>query len=90
MHSFFEGIDLNEPMKLFVEAADCYFERKESKRFHDPLAAVALIHPEIFTWIRGDLKQTKEGWGTLPNESGDHMAVNVDIDSFWEYIFTGK
>jgi hypothetical protein len=53
------------------------------------MAACALLHPEIFTWIRGELTHTENGWGTLLNENGDHMAVDVDIDAFWEYIIQG-
>ena len=77
-------------MKLFVEAAEFYFERKKKKKFHDPLAAVALLHPEIFKWIRGELTHTHTGWGTFLKDDGDYMAVDVDIDLFWEYIIQGS
>jgi len=91
IHDFFEGATLKEAMKLFVEAADIYFEKRDSKKFHDPLAAVALMHPDIFRWINGELRYKEGTWGTfLSNNNDNKMAVDVDIDSFWEYIIGGE
>lgn len=56
------------------------------KKFHDPVAAVCHLHPEIGTWVRGKPTKMEQGWGTLLDENGDYILAGLDYDKFWEHI----
>ena len=77
----------NRAHALFLEGMNLYLEKHpDGKKFHDPLAAVAHLHPEIFTWVTGRLFRQRGGWGTEPAEEGDRIAIDVDRKVFWEHI----
>lgn len=75
-------------MELFLEAMKLYLEHSPEKMFHDPTAAVCHLHPEIGTWIPGELFREKGGWGTRPGGK-DQMLVDLDREAVWRHIFTG-
>jgi pyrimidine-specific ribonucleoside hydrolase len=72
--------------ELFKEGMDLYLTKHEGKKFHDPSAAVAHLYPEIVTWIRGKTVKMESGWGTEPDENGDHIAVDIDRQALWNHI----
>ena len=77
----------NGAQALFAEAMSKYLARnKKGKVLHDVVAAVAHMHPEIFTWITGRLYRDRGEWGTELAEEGDLIAVDVDRDAFWVHI----
>lgn len=49
---------------LFLEAMKMFFDNGAPyKMFHDPSAAVCMLHPEIGTWLQGSLYREKGAWG---------------------------
>lgn len=73
---------------LFREAMRMYLDEHWDKKFHDPAAAVCHLHPEIGTWIKGDLFRQKGGWGTRLG-GNDDMLVDIDREKLWQHIFVG-
>jgi len=69
---------------------DIYRSRRSrsgsGKKFHDPAAAVALLHPDIFTWVRAKPYKHSGEWGAALDPDGDFVAVDIDYDRFWEHI----
>lgn len=74
--------------ELFHEAMDIYLASHDGKKFHDPSAAVCMLHPEAGTWVHGKLYREKGGWGTRVTDDVSHDAVLADIDrnQLWNYI----
>jgi inosine-uridine nucleoside N-ribohydrolase len=79
----------NRAGELFVEAMDIYLSRHDSKKFHDPAAAVSHLHPNVFGWVFGGPIREKGKWGTDP-EGSDLIAANVDYDKLWYHIARGE
>ena len=73
--------------KLFKRAAELYFAKHESKKFHDPTAACLHLHPEIGEWIRGKTTRINSEWGTALDPNGDYIATNIDKDKLWDHLF---
>jgi inosine-uridine nucleoside N-ribohydrolase len=74
---------------LFEDAAALYFKKHKSKKFHDPLAAVCMTHPQIGTWVKGQPVYEKGKWSTtLETKPQDNQNVLVDVkrDEFWKHI----
>jgi inosine-uridine nucleoside N-ribohydrolase len=61
----------------------------EGKKFHDPSAAVAHIHPEIVTWFEGRLYRQRGEWGTWPDPKLDKISVDIDREALWNHIANG-
>jgi inosine-uridine nucleoside N-ribohydrolase len=76
-------------MELFLEGMKMYLEGHPEKMFHDPTAAVCHLHPEVGTWIQGELFREKGGWGTRAG-GRDQMLVDLRREAVWEHIFTGS
>ena len=72
--------------ELFHEAANLYFAKHDSKKFHDPIAAVCHLHPEVGTWIKGKTVRVKGEWTTIPGD--DDILVDIDREKAWEYLRT--
>lgn len=72
--------------ELFCEAAALYFETHESKKFHDPTAAVCHLHPEIGLWMDGKTTKREGGWTTVPGE--DQVLVDIDREALWHRLTT--
>ena len=80
--------DIMAPVKDFSHK---WFEMGPDKMiFHDPLAAVAVFHPEVCTYAKGkasiSIDAPKRGYSTFcENPDGFHeIAVEVDRDRFFE------
>lgn len=71
---------------LFDKAASMYFERHDSKKFHDPTAAVCHLHPEIGTWFRGNTIKEQNGWTTKSNLDGDYVLADIDYNLLWSHL----
>lgn len=76
--------------ELFLEAAGIYLERHDGKKFHDPVAAVCHIRPEIAVWYRGRTVKMEGGWATAEDPNGDYILADIDHSAFWECLFTWK
>lgn len=74
--------------ELFLEAMGLLLDRHEAKKFHDPVAAVCHLHPEVGTWVRGRVQKIEAGWGTVLADSGDYVLADLDYDAFWRCIQT--
>ena len=71
--------------ELFREAGDLYFATHGSKKFHDPFAAVAMLHPNVATWAKGKMIKMESGWSAIA-DGEDHLAIDLDYDLFWHHI----
>lgn len=71
--------------ELFKEIGNLYFQHHGNKKFHDPFAAVAMLHPEIVTWIKGMMVKMESGWSAIA-EGEDQLAVDLDYGQFWNHI----
>ena len=84
----------NRSAELFREAMDIYQSRRnrsgKAKKFHDPAAAVALVHPDVITSARATPYKRSGEWAADLDETGDLVtAVDIDCDRFWEHIAQG-
>lgn len=76
-------------MQMFLTAAHTYFIKHPEKKFHDPSAAVCMLHPEVATYVKGYLYRDKGGWGTTCDENGYDIAVELDHNKLWDHIIKG-
>lgn len=83
---FFQESPKDIASSLFRQGMEMYLERHEQKKFHDPLAAVLHLHPEIGTWIKGKPTKQEGGWTTTPDLEGDRVLVDVERADFWKCI----
>ncbi len=97
-------IDSNEAQKSFtgnvmrpvLDFAGTWFKERDKMIFHDPLAAMAIFHPEVCTYKRGNVTIDVENPNILgftyfeEVDNGNHeIAVTVDRDKFFKkYIET--
>lgn len=73
--------------ELIREGMDDYLSHKpDGKKFHDPSAAVAHVHPEIVDWYHGRLYREHGGWGTKPEPKLDRISVDIDREALWGHI----
>lgn len=72
----------NRAAELFLEAGT-FLGR--DKKFHDPVAAVCHLRPEIGVWKTGKTVKRESGWTTVPGD--DQVLVDLDRDAFWEYLY---
>ena len=75
--------------ELLREGMDAYLEKHSGKKFHDPSAAVCMLHPEIATWVKASPYYEKGKWGCFMDEHGDNVCINIDTDKLWEHIASG-
>ncbi|MBA4192622.1 MAG: hypothetical protein C0467_32035 [Planctomycetaceae bacterium] len=80
----------NAAAELFRLAMNLYLANHASKKWHDPTAAVCHLHPEIGTWVRGRVTKIGSGWGTVLDETGDHILADIDRNALWEKFRTWK
>lgn len=82
-----DGFMCYEPASyLFKCASELYFKKHKSKKFHDPTAAVCMLHPEIGSWISGNvIRNDKREITTTP--FGNHnVLVDINRDKLWQHI----
>lgn len=75
----------NRAAELFMEAAALL---QRPKKFHDPVAAVCHLHPEVGVWIEGKTTKRQDGWTTISGPSDDRVLVDLDRDAFWQHIYS--
>lgn len=77
----------NRAAELFMEGAKLYFQKHQSKKFHDPTAAVCCLHPEIGAWICGKTIKMESGWTTKIQPDADLILYNfIDRNMLWEHL----
>lgn len=76
----------NRAGEFFKEAMDIYLGQHDSKKFHDPTAAVCHLHPEIGNWVRGRPVKMESGWSTQLDPNGDYVLASIDYDRLWHHI----
>ena len=69
-----------------MEGAQLYFTKHDSKKFHDPIAAVCHLHSEVGTWYKGKSAKERDGWTTIAGE--DDVLVDLDHEQAWRYLTT--
>ncbi len=74
--------------ELFKEGMRSLFNHTDSKKFHDPLAALELFYGGLYSpleFIKGRIFHTKGGWTTTQDSSSDcQIAADIDQDYFWQ------
>lgn len=80
---------VHQATNLFDLGAYTYFKKHPEKKFHDPTAAVCMLHPEVATYVKGITYREKGGWGTKLDENGYDIAVELNHDALWEYLSKG-
>ncbi|MBQ8141479.1 MAG: nucleoside hydrolase [Clostridia bacterium] len=78
-------------MRSVRDFSDTWFQKATKMIFHDPLAAMAVFHPEVCTYKRGNVKVDVSNPDTLGrtlfeerNDGMHEIAVTVDKDKFFE------
>lgn len=85
--SGFNSPPRNPAEELFLTAATLYLSKHSEKKFHDPTAAVCMLHPEIATWVKGRMKKVEGGWGGHYDLYSQHdMIANIDYESLWRHL----
>jgi len=72
----------NRADELFREGMDLYLAKHDSKKFHDPSAAYALLYPEEVHFVLGRMGYAQGKWGA-EEDGADLLAINIDMDKFW-------
>lgn len=85
----FRDDKIPKPMQLFLTGAYTYFRKHPEKKFHDPVAAVCMLHPEVAKYVKGTTYREKGGWGTKLDENGYDIAVELDHEAIWKYLIDG-
>ncbi len=73
--------------ELFFDGLSVLFGKYGDKKFHDPVAAVCNLHPEVGRWVKGKVQKIESGWGTLLDDNGDYVLADLDRDAFWQHIY---
>jgi pyrimidine-specific ribonucleoside hydrolase len=81
----------NLASEMLREGMEFYLKKHPGgKKFHDPTAAVCHLHPEVATWVRGDLYRKKGAWGTDPTWIGSSkITAALDYEKLWYYLAEG-
>jgi len=82
------------PLAVVADMAEVWFSRRPEITFHDPLAAVALFHPELCTYQPGDVEVELASprvsgmthW-TATDDGPHQIAVTVDPQAFFQHYF---
>jgi inosine-uridine nucleoside N-ribohydrolase len=80
----------NIPQNLVIEGMTFKLRKSGPKCYHDPIAAVCMIHPEIATWIQGTPLKEKGKWTTILDNGNCECCVDVDRNKLWTYLIQGK
>jgi inosine-uridine nucleoside N-ribohydrolase len=79
----------NRGMSLMREGMTEYLKKTGGKLFHDPTAAVCMVHPEIGTWVSGRLYRDGNAWGTKIVENGDLVLIDINRQNLWNHLIKG-
>ena len=86
-----ESGETQPPRSGTFSRSDGYVPTKhEGKKFHDPAAAVCMLHPEAGTWVNGTLYRERGGWGTRVSDdpAADEILADIDRTALWNHIAT--
>ena len=87
---YWENKEITKAYEMFIKACSLYGMETHSKKFHDPTAAVCMLHPEIANWVDGKPYIAKGKCGVDTSQSGSRIASSLDNDRLWEYIYAGE
>lgn len=83
-------------LSLVYSGMGKYLEKKEGKKFHDPLALAAALDDSIMTWRAVSVRQTQPSyWGSVvvPDEQQSlsaapvqQISVQVDEEAMWRVL----
>ncbi|HOY32201.1 MAG TPA: hypothetical protein PKW80_10015 [Bacteroidales bacterium] len=76
----------NRAGEILREALCLQVKEYGPKKFHDPMAAVCHLHPEIATWVKAKLYNIGNEWGANLDDNGDNIIIDVDREKFWKCI----
>lgn len=85
MHEYVKSVSDPHPgLRMVIKGMESYLARRpEGKKFHDPLAAMCALNPEIGTWAEVDLYRENGMWGSkLSSGSGSQIIVDYNRDLF--------
>jgi inosine-uridine nucleoside N-ribohydrolase len=95
-HTIVYDKDLHERLKpngtdasnLFKEASAMYLEKHDSKKFHDPTAAVCHLHSKIAVWYPGVPEKHQSGWTTrrVDKSENSYVAADIDRETLWDNL----
>jgi pyrimidine-specific ribonucleoside hydrolase len=72
--------DKNAALSLLYKGMDVYLKNKpRGKLFHDPLAAAAMINPDICEWREVEIYRHKGKWGSRLKE-GTNTFISIKAD----------
>lgn len=80
-----EAIPIGEsPLKRMYEGMELYLQKRpEGKMFHDPLAASAIVNPDIFEWRTVEMYREKGKWGSrLKDGTNTQISIKADREKF--------
>lgn len=80
----------NKAIDLMRDAMNIYLQKHDEKKFHDPTAAVLMLHPEIGTWVEAKLYCDHGKWGANIHKGTDQIIVDIDRNKLWEYVAKGE
>jgi hypothetical protein len=69
-------------------AIEKYLEGHEAKAFHDPLAAILHLHPELGVWLPAKPIRIKNGWAVEP-VNANHASLIDLVTTPWSAYFNG-
>jgi pyrimidine-specific ribonucleoside hydrolase len=70
----------NAALRLIYEGMGIYLKNKpQGKLFHDPLAAAAMINPDICEWREVEIYRHKGKWGSRLKE-GTNTFISIKAD----------
>lgn len=78
--------DNNPGIALIYQGMTVYLKKSLGKAFHDPLAACAMINPDICEFKEVELYREKGEWGSVLKE-GTNTFISISVD-FPEFIRT--
>src|SRR5437016_3738681 len=76
--------------RIFNAVVPAILGHRPEKKIHDVAAVIAHLDPGLFQWVLGRpfTRLTRDGrrlWGTKLAEDGDHVAIGVDLERFWDF-----
>lgn len=88
MHQL-KQINNSKSLNLLIKMMSYYLSKHpDGKKFHDPLAAVAMINPDIFEWREVEVYREKGKWGSkLKTGTNTWITVKVNENDFWNEFF---
>lgn len=84
-----DALHNSEALQLLKWSGEQYFRKHPEKKFHDPCAAVCMMHPEIAVWAKGKPYRESGKWGTKLDPNGDDVCIELDREKLWHHLMSG-